>query len=898
MTTKGRARKGEMECMEMFALVHVRFRDSCSCLLPVLLLLTLAAPAMGETREPNPSASISPPPHTSQAVPTKLEPLVTGLYVNRKEQGTLNILAAGDEYWLPWTDFLTAVGLPPMPEARGNLTLETTIGTIRFDADRLREVDGVRYLSFTQIKNHFGVYPSFNQSLFAVMLRVPWTIGAAEQTIGKELLKPDIEGPDFSVSLIHAEQTLSSNFKDIDTPLPNFQFGGSGLSGVWAIDAERDWDNQYEPSRYHWTKVNRQSAIRMGTGRSEGMPLVSSQEFTGVQLGWSNDDIFPYFDRASSFSQDSFMHSGSSQFRTVEGKGPPAGIAELRVDGRPVARQPVRMDGTFRFDNVQMGADFRKTEVLLYERSILEQPVSVLDYSQSIAGRALEPGKLLINGGGGIAGNALTDTYAEQSNSVAFGQLNYGVTNWLTTELAVRNGDAGNGGDLLAGTIFSTPSAWNASLYAAQSNDRYAEELRLERNTPETRLSLAGTLFDQGFQTDSQPRTQRHLLNGSYRPWDFATLSLLGIHEEGGDEDDDNASFIRPGVSLTPLRGLRMGIMPQYEDDDPYQYEIGYYRHSLNGEMRYSEKWINASASWMFSDTMNFRLSNQFDNESGLNRISGYWDWYPTSERNSIVQMVVSEESGQAGFSLSFHRAATAGFDFSINYRYNMPDVLDLDITGGSDDKENHHFLSCTLSWDFGWTGKRFTAVNRNSLSSTRGGIAGSAAPEDGGEDFTASLRKAGVLINGRKVAQDQQDNSYFVGNLKPGLYQVTLDPTDLPAELNADKKGRIVEVRSGAVTNVDIPVYAEYGIAGQVTGADGNGVAGVMVRVRREGSKEIVAGETTNMFGHYRVDGLRKGTYVVGLETDADGKLEVVDQRQIALRDRYEFDVDLRMVQ
>lgn len=825
--------------------------------------------------------------------------MLVGVYVNSRERGTMTLQLLSGEYWIPWNEFLAVAGVPSAFEQDGIATIATSIGDIRFDTRQLRLFDGQRHVSFRMLEEQFRVFPSFNQPLFAVMIQLPWS-PALPKTVRGDALKPDVTAPDASVAFVHSGFQFSSESGQPDTQRYELMSGGRAAGGVWDMKLEGDKTvNQLQPVQYHWTSLAANSAFRLGTGITESATLLGSIPFTGAQFAVSNRPILTFFDQSFSSAQDSFMSFNGDQRRTIEGDGPPAGIAELRFDDKIVARQRIRLDGRFSFPDIQMGSGARKIEVYLYVRSLLDKPDTVLNYTQSISSRALEAGQLLLSGGAGVSGNPLLDDQAGTtfSDLVSFGRLRYGVNRWLTAETALQHSDLFGCNEGMAGVVLSIGSSWNAGAYAALSNERYGTELSIERQGKRSSLFLTSTSYQKGCRSDNQPTTSHQFLYYSLRPRQNINLSLMGQRDQSDDNDDTNDNdYLRPGLSLFFGSGIGFSITPVFDQQKSYQYELSWSRQAVQWHMSYYDNIVDMSASADVSDRVRVRLAHRHDHSSNIDQTSAYFDWYTTPQRRALLQLVGTYADAEQGLSLSYHRPVNAGVELSIGYRYSMLNALQLDTSdlNISNEPKIKHALNLSLSLDFGWSGKRFQPVNHSTLSPTRGGIAGSVAFEDKVRPQSSSLEKVGILINGRNVAQDQERGSFFAGNLKPGLYRVTLDPADLPVELSADSKGKIVEVKSGAITNVSIPVYAEYGVAGQVTDPDGNGLADREVFVRKLGEALPVSAGFTNQFGYYRLDGLRNGVYSISSELLIDGRKTMIE-RTVSIQDNYVFDVNLQ---
>jgi hypothetical protein len=198
----------------------------------------------------------------------------------------------------------------------------------------------------------------------------------------------------------------------------------------------------------------------------------------------------------------------------------------------------------------------------------------------------------------------------------------------------------------------------------------------------------------------------------------------------------------------------------------------------------------------------------------------------------------------------------------------------------------------------FRLVGQAIPSGQRFDTPPTRGGIAGSLVFDEHYRRPESGVEKVGILINGYKVPQRQGNGSFFVGNLKPGLYRVTFDTSELPVELTGESKGKIIEVKSCGITNLAMPVYAMNGVAGRLVDKQGIGMANVVVRAKPTGQAEPVSSGLTNDFGYYRLDGLKNGSYSIYVEREVQGKRATVAERSLIIKDDYQFEIDMQVQQ
>ncbi len=856
----------------------------------------------GLSAESLPSESATPPVQAGNVMTSRpatlnnTSALLTGIYVSRRYCGNMTVQFLDGEFWVPWKKFLSISGFPALEDHIGIVTFSTTIGNILFDTAKLRTVDGQQYVSFRMLDEIFRVSPSFDQSLFAVKFSISWMPSAASSSTRKAPV-PDVYGPVNALSFVHAQFQYANDFGQSSSRNLDIQSGGRAIGGVWDLDFQGDPKVRIDLYRFHWTMLGEHTAFRLGTATTESSTLLAARNFTGMQFGWSNRDIRPYFDQPFTSVQDAFMIFNSAQQRNIEGIGPPAGIAELRFDGKVVARQTIRMDGRFSFPKVEMGMDFRRTEVCLYKSSILEKPEAVLDFTQSVSNRALEANTILASGGMGIAGNPLLRNDARGSGfPISYAHLQYGVNKWLTVETATQAGKSIRGRDILAGAVLSIGSKWNASAYAASSNLHYGTDFTVERRGKRSDLLMGSTHYEQGFQSDEQTYLTRQFLRYSWNALNNLNLSLFGRRDES---PVSRIEYLRPGGSFFLKPGFRFSITPDYDQNGAYRYEAAYYGSGmLTANVSYDSKKIETNLLCQTSGHVNLRFSHQYYPKTDDRLSTAYLDWYPTENRKALFEFIASRSSGQTGASISYHRSAQEGFNVALSYLYNISNTLQLDLDRSADDAIQYgkHAFFCSLTWDFGWSGRKLKPITGSSLTLNRGGIAGELLPDRESNVEMSRIRDVGILVNGYRMVQNRENGSCFVGNLKPGLYRVSVDPESLPLDVSPDQKAKIVEVRGCGITRVDIPLHAEYGISGQLTDEKGDGIAGVLIKVRKEGQKEPEGTGLTNDFGYYRINGLKNGSYVIYVEEIGSGKMNMPVERPCKVSGKYEFDLDVKL--
>ncbi|NTW68664.1 MAG: carboxypeptidase regulatory-like domain-containing protein [Chlorobiaceae bacterium] len=847
-------------------------------------------PAPNPVKTPSPSVQAAP---LNEKVSSGMERLLVGIYINNRLEKEDTVFLENKEYWIPLSLFLEKTGLKEERRAGATAFYPTNIGVISFNTARLKEFDAVPCISFTDLKTTFLASPEFNQQLFAVMLTIPWSAGSPKKMGARTA---DILAPDRSISFIGIEASADYDFNSDFNRNLQLASGGRLLGGVWNITAATESGSAFTPSRYHWTTFNNKLALRFGTGYSGSYSLIGSTNMTGVQIGWNNHSIMRQLDAGQDNASELFLNIDASQLRTIEGNGPPASIAELRFDGEVFQRQRIGLDGKFYFENVRMSTDLRKTEVYIYLRSVNEKPVKVIDFSQSVAGRALPQGELLIRGGLGKTGNLLNQQERANNSDAAFGNVLYGLHSRVTLEAAMQLNPLAQSSDLLVGTIFSPGANWNAALYGARSNERSAADIRVEGHYTTWSAAYWGTFRQDHFAYDFQEKDINHLFRWGASPFRQLGVQIIAHYEKLGDRWP--AHYVLPAVSLYPFSRLTLSATP--DDFENYRYEAGLRIGDYNTlRSIYQNDIISVDYQRNFSDHFNVRLLNDYHRIYKTNVTNLVLNWYPKNNTNDLIETAISRSASSFGVAGSWTRYINTGLRVALQYAYQMKTVTNItmgDVNANVIIPETQKNIALAISWDLGWSNRGLFPINRNAVTLTRGAIAGSLDIGNETKLSSADINNISILLNGRQMQQQQIDGSFFIGSLKPGIYNVAVDPEKLPIELAVDQKERKVEVKSGAVTALTIPVYAEFGVAGFVADASGNGVANVLLEVSGKEGKTSVK-SFTNEFGYFRADTLRSGSYRITPVSVGGRPILKPLPVDITIKDDFLFDVNMTIV-
>ncbi len=792
------------------------------------------------------------------------EPLLVEVFFNKRTAGNHICYKFQDDYWIPFALFEAETKIKSAASENGNFTYQTTLGVLTHNPGTQKIIEQTPCISFSQLEKAFYARGRFVQSIFAIAIDVPWVPGTfPRKKKSVPSITPDIRAPSNSLSFLSLEPEITYEFNGEYTKELLLEAGGRVAGGVWDISFEGDPEKHFPPTRYHWTTYNSKTALRIGTGSSDLYTLVGSLDFTGLQLGWNNHSILNQLDFERYSDSDAFLSFDRSQQRTIEGNAPPASIAELRIDDIVVARQRIGLNGMFVFRNVRMTSDLRKTQVYIYERSLRQKPTAILDYSMSIKNRSMPAHEILVRTGFGTTRNPLDSEDTGPSLWTGFGHVMYGLSNRITLESAIQYRPETQEKDIIAGTVLSIGGSWGAALYGARTNNHYGADVRLEGNGRNWTFSYFGRFNQEGFARDSQEAERNHSVKFStdiFYPFD---LLLYGQHNRKGNLSPDK--YFLFGAYWYVLPQFTLSAIPN--DDKKYRYEANI-RPVPQSDLTvsYENRIVNAELDYDFSRSLSGRSLYSHAIETGNNVSSIYFDWYPKGNRYDLFRFGVSRSGDQTGFSAAWNKFVNAGLQLSLQYSYNMNNALQLDTEDNFSNlvtPDARQYFALALTWDIGRSNKRFYPINRTAISHTRGGLAGSLKIMNETTLKSSDINNVDILLNRRKLGQRQVDGSFFVGNLRPGVYAVEVDTENLPLELNVSQKTIYAEVLNGAVTEVIIPVYAEYSIAGRVTGTDGHRIANRKVTVTDE-SGTIVSLAFSNMFGYYRADGLQPGTYIV----------------------------------
>ncbi len=807
--------------------------------------------------------------------------ILVGVIVNGVEVGSVEVVRRDGELLLPLVEVVELIGAE-LEEADGAVAVSTPIGRVTLALDEVVRVDGVLMAPFELFEARLATGVAFDRQEFALLFDVPWSRPgeAPGAAAAAELGPADFTPPAATLATLQADLRAARE-SGRDVYQTSTVAEGRLASGWWRVRYEDDLDTSHRFEEYSWLRTSGRRQLLLGHQRLRLHPIFDSLELTGAQLAYTNVDLDSF---SRSREARELLSRRMQSVTTVRGFGPPGGLAEIRIDGVPLDRRTIALNGTYEFTQVLLPSrQATRIEVYVYDRSNLLIPVAIVDETRRAFDLLMEDGAVVHQGGLGSQGNLADDQreVAGDGELAGFYQLRYGVSDRLTVEAAAQR--VAGRDQLQAGVVARLGAGLVASLGAVASDEALGYDLELSGQWDRWWLQGRSYETEEGFRVASPDREFDHYLELGLDAGRRLDLSLIARRRDGPTGEAD---YLLPAVSWRPVDSMSVRIRPDLD---------GRYMGNLWWRIdRRSRLGVDVLEDLSTSAELSRDVGARSTVRLGADLRSGLPDRYSATYETDLdlaARTTLSAGALVADGELGYEARATIGIDPGFLVNVEIRD--DPSLRGFGEDSGRRYFVG--MSIDLGFAGGRIIPAHRGAVRDDRGAIAGvvRAAEDSAGR---RRLDNVLVLVDGARGGRTDASGTFFAGRLAAGLHVVELDSENLPIELVPDRSRWLVEVAPGAVTRVDFTVHAEYGIAGRVTDAAGRALPGWTVAVL-DSAGRVVGRATTDRFGLYRVDGMPTGVYQVGVLDDPTAETpETLATREIEIVDDFLFGQDLML--
>ena len=468
------------------------------------------------------------------------------------------------------------------------------------------------YIALSTLKK-LGISADYSQKDLAVNLNMGWrpekktaltTANKAEQnrTIDYRSSKAGLLGLSFNSTLNASETNTRRNGNDADDSSTSRQLYadigafGYGLGGVWGVKAigydssssneygedkgrrvsndksfarnaidglsylPSDWDN-WEVDNLYWAKSGKNFATRLGTNRPNSLgqgAQTSGSEFTGAMVAYSNRDIarhLSYFDEDSR----SLLQNTSQDYQHLTGIGEPGGVAELRINGRAIARVQIGLDGRYEFLNLdvsQLALTETLVEMAIFAYPLAQQPLEIRPIILGKRRTNAATDELIIETGIGRTGdfinsnnryNSYNNFGDSDSHTAAHLYTEYGINNRLAVRGGVNNNlqnpqDYDNALSWHVGANFSPTPYTNTDLSYAHTpiEELWQAQFQYQRKKLLANYQYQARQFDESYLNAITPNAlqtsqldeQRHQLLLNYQPSDKTNININQYYDD------------------------------------------------------------------------------------------------------------------------------------------------------------------------------------------------------------------------------------------------------------------------------------------------------------------------------------------------------------------------------
>ncbi len=817
-------------------------------------------------------------------------PFLVGVLVNGREVGTLDVLIRDNILFIPLESF-AEISRFTIEQSGKVLQAKTPLGVVNLQANDIRQINGVIYISKQTLQDKLKINVDLNTADINLLVDLPWRGGSGTRLATR--LKPDVLPPSSAFSTLQQELNITTYSGTTDIRSSSL-LGGRLAGGSWRARLENDFENSPNLSEYFFFKRNGQFSYQIGKQQLGLHPLLNGMSLTGLQFGYTN---LPADTFNTSYSANELLPRRSRPVQSFRGSAPPASLVQLRVGGSIVAQQQVGFGGQYEFSDVNLPlGQNNQIELLIFDRNNLRVP-------REIRTVRINSSDLLLPSGGNVqlAGLGLTGNFVQTSligdsrfksddegKLAGFYQVRQGLSNNLTFEGGVQALP-----DTLqaqAGMVLrlANPAILSASVATSNGQVGYSADLDVQLD----RLEISANTQSLPQRYFSGFRNSKEYFNHSLEvKYNFGNLLDLGFVARSRQDESNSASYILPTFSARPFSSLSVSGRPDI--DGRYLFNA-YYQPTFATRLSfntYGDNYIS-DLSYKFNNNYQLSLGSQFgggDAASYTARIGHTPNDFRAFSWNVGLGFTADGEVGPvAGASIQ----VLPGLLGRIEYQ-GIPSRSQSYLGGFGNDR-----FSISLVSDLSFGGGRVTPAWSGGVSKERGAIAGQLAVAQKGQ-FDLSGSNVRVYDSRNSLvgnASTDSKGSFFVGNLPEGNYIVELEPDGLPVELSVPKSSLIAQVANSAVTRLDFPLRAEYGLAGKVTDVAGQPVSSVRIElINPQGARVITS--VTDQFGLYRLDSVPVGKYVLRVSTqDTLNPNDILPKRQIEISNEFIYNQNLQL--
>lgn len=772
---------------------------------------------------------------------------IAGFILDGHDTGeSISLLPLPDgSYAVDLDRFATQVG--SLVQVNGPLlVLPTPLGNAELQSANAIEHDHKRYFPIAPLAAKLGARIRFDEQEFALKVDLPWKPGstASGGALTSKQIKPDIEAPELSLSSWHSEAYFT-RLAGNDALSTYTDLGGALGQGFWRLRYYTNPGGQNRLSDYGWILDHGNGRWMLGNDQLALDPLLPYAQLTGVQYAWTNQPALVY---GEAVGTDQFVASQLQGGHTISGgDGPPGGIAELRINGQPVARTAIHLDGTWQFRDVLLRGDER-VEVALYQRFGDGTPVRIQSVSVASSAQALPAGTLISYGGIGADGNPL-DPQVGTHGLGGFYQLRYGLSQRWTLGGTVQRANGLDYGIANAVGGFGSLGTWGLTLGRNGSAGAWSLNGRgMARSVSWSGYAIQRDAnYFTGYDATSYDR---------YATVNWDVERNLGLSLSGRDAYDpvldQQIRFVKPGFSWRPLTTLSLSAQPDYFG--AYAWNASWLpdRRDQLSLSRYSGV---SQAQWQhaFDKGYNATLSATHDSFLG-NRYAALLGGMWAGPRPLLWTAGLLQGHGHLGYLLDAAVEAVPGLSAHLQVQ-DDPLMRAVPGMGGLT-------VQFVLVADFAVTPSGLTRGSMGGYAARVGAIAGRISGMLPANVRWSDLAGVPLLVDGRPRGKLDSNGHYLIANLPPGVYRVQLDAEHMPIDLVPDQAAPWVEVRAGVTTTANFHVSLRLGFAGRLTRA-GHPLPNTPVEVIDTDGK-VVQRITSDQWGYYRIDNLAPGTYTL----------------------------------